>query len=99
MSIVRGFQSRITEDIWTKCSIGAMIHSDLMVKFDSRSWIPLDPLANVWKCIFSPFTVQSTERSQTGATFTYSPVDMIFVDKSSSLVFHDHEKYCRHYKN
>ena len=33
--------SMIPEDLSTNCSIG--IQSDPMVKFDSRSWIPLDP--------------------------------------------------------
>ena len=33
----------IPEDFLTKCSIGSMIQSDHMAKFDSRSWIPLHP--------------------------------------------------------
>ena len=33
----------IPEDLSTKYSIGSMIQSDPMVKFDSRSWISLDP--------------------------------------------------------
>ena len=36
--------SMIPEDLSTDCStIGSMIESDPMVKFNSRSWIPLDP--------------------------------------------------------
>ena len=35
--------SMIPEDLSTNCSIGSMIQSDPMVKFDNRSWIPLDP--------------------------------------------------------
>ena len=35
--------SMIPEDLSTKCSIGSMIQSDHMVKFDSRCWIPFDP--------------------------------------------------------
>ena len=34
--------SMIPEDLSTNCSIGSMIQSDPMVKFESRSWIPLD---------------------------------------------------------
>ena len=34
--------SMIPEDLSTNCSIGSMIQSNPMVKFDSRSWIPLD---------------------------------------------------------
>ena len=35
--------SMIPEDLSTNCSIGSVIQSDPMVKFDSRSWITLDP--------------------------------------------------------
>ena len=35
--------SMIPEDLSTNCSIGSMIQSDPMVKFDSRPCIPLDP--------------------------------------------------------
>ena len=43
MSVDPKVGSMIPEDLSTKCSIGFMIRSDPMVKFDNKSWIPLDP--------------------------------------------------------
>ena len=43
MSVDPEVGSRIPEDLSTKCSIGFMIQSDPTIKFDSSSWIPLDP--------------------------------------------------------
>ena len=46
----------IPEDLSTNCSIGSMIQSDPMVKFESRPW-KLDPIGSrgdVWDWISDP---------------------------------------------